>query len=423
VAVPLKYLALWSMLRNERWPLDALERERDVALRRLVTRAYENVRFYRRLFDQAGVTPDDIRTAHDLRKLPVIDKHALRTQPIDDLLRAGDRVLRLTRLSTSGSSGAPFDVYIDARCSRLRKAQSLRPYLANGRRLADRCLLLTGHPDREPKWFERLGVLREQRLDCKLTLDEQLAAVNASRPQVIQGYPSALTSLAAFAQHEGRSLHRPRLVFTDSELLTGESRRLIEDMLGVPPVDVYGTWETGNIAYQCERRQGHHVAIDCVVLEVVTDDGNPAGPGEEGRLVCTVLDNDAMPLIRYDLGDVAAYATEPCACGRSFPLLEVITGRANDQLRLADGRTISPEGLLARFDAMGAYVREYQVIQDARERFHVVVVPGVRFDETAPGRIRAIFEAWRPSVEVTIEAVERIPREPSGKRRAFRSRC
>ena len=409
------------MLRNERRPVDALERERDIALRRLVTRAYEHVRFYRQLFDQEGLTPDDVRTAHDLRKLPVIDKHTLRMQPIEDLLRAGDRVQRLTRLSTSGSSGAPFDVYIDARCSQLRKAQSLRPYLANGRRLGDRCLLLTGHPDHEPKWFERLGVLREHRLDCKLPLEQQLAAVNASRPHVIQGYPSALASLAAFVRDERRPLHRPRLVFTDSELLTAESRRLIEEMLGVPPIDVYGTWETGNIAYQCERRQGHHVAIDCVVLEVVADDGNPARPGEEGRLVCTMLDNDAMPLIRYDLGDIAAYTTEPCACGRSFPLLQVITGRANDQLRLADGRTISPEGLLARFDTMSAYIKEYQIIQDAPERFRVIVVPGVRFDDTAPGRIRAIFEAWRPSVEVTIESVEHIPREPSGKRRAFRS--
>ena len=421
MAAPLKYVALWSMLRNERRPLDALERERDVALRRLVTRAYEHVRFYRRLFDQKGLTPDDVRTAQDLRKLPVIDKRALRMQPIEDLLRAGDRVQQLTRLSTSGSSGAPFDVYIDARSSQLRKAQSLRPYLSNGRGPGDRCMLLTGHPHGAPKWFERLGVLREHRLDCKSPLEQQLAMVNALRPHVIQGYPSALASLAAFVRDERRMLHQPRLVFTDSELLTAENRRLIEEVLGVPPIDIYGTWETGNIAYQCERRQGHHVANDCVILEVIPDDGNPARSGEEGRLVCTVLNNDAMPLIRYELGDIAAYATEPCGCGRSFPVLKVITGRANDLLRMADGRTISPEGLLARFDTMGAFIREYQVIQDALEQFRVLVVPGVRFDDAAPGRIRAIFEAWRPSVAVTIEAVDQIPRESSGKRRVFRS--
>jgi phenylacetate-CoA ligase len=255
-----------------------------------------------------------------------------------------------------------------------------------------------------------------------LPLEQQLAVVNAWRPHVIQGYPSALTSLAAFVRDERRSLHRPRLVFTDSELLTAESRRLIEEMLGVLPIDVYGTWETGNIAYQCERRQGHHVAIDCVVLEVLADDGNPARRGEAGRLVCTMLDNDAMPLIRYDLRDIAAYTTEPCACGRSFPLLKVITGRANDQLRLAGGRTMSPEGLLARFDTLSACIREYQVIQDALERFRVIVVPGLQFNDSTPGRIRAIFEAWRPSLEVTIEVVDHIPREPSGKRPAFRSR-
>lgn len=421
MTVPLKSLALWSMLRNERRPIAALERERDAALRRLLRNAYEHVRFYRKLFDREGLTPDDIRTAQDLRKLPVIDKRTLRMQPLEDLLRTGARVSRLVRLSTSGSAGAPFNVYIDGRCQRLRRAQALRPYLTNGRRLGDRALLLTGHPDREPKWFERLGVLRERRVDCMAPLEQQLAAINGWRPQVIQGYPSALTSLAAFVRDERRPLHRPRLVFTDSELLTAESRRLIEETLGAPVIDVFGTWEAGNVAYQCDRRQGHHVAIDCAILEVLAADGDPARPGEDGRLVCTVLDNDAMPLIRYDLGDIAAQSSELCACGRSFPLLQVISGRSNDQLRLGDGRAISPEGLLARFGAMSGSVREYQIIQEALEGFRVLVVPGVQFDDAAGGRIRAIFEAWRPSVQVTIEAVDAIPREPSGKRRAFRS--
>lgn len=422
LAAPLKYLALWSMLRNERRPVHELERERDAALRQLVRRAYDQVHFYRRVFDREGLTPDDIQTAYDLRKLPVIEKQTLRMQPLEDLLRIGDRPERLTRLSTSGSSGTPFDVYIDARCQRLRKAQSLRPYLTNGRRVGDRSLLLTGHPDLQPKWFERLGALRERRVDCAAPLEQQLAAINASRPQVIQGYPSALAALTAFVRDERRPLHRPRLVFTDSEMLTAAHRRLIEETLGVPPIDVYGTWEVGNIAYECAQRQGHHIAIDCVVLEVLAGNGDPARPGEDGRLVVTMLDNDAMPLIRYDLGDVAARSTESCACGRSFPLLQVISGRANDQLRLAEGRAISPEGLLARFGPMSARVREYQVIQETPDRFRVVVVPGPEFDESTPGRIRAIFEAWQPSVEVTIEAVDHIPREASGKRPAFRSR-
>lgn len=423
VTASLKSFALWSLLRNERRPLDALERERDAALRRLVARAYAQVRFYRELFDRAGLKPEDIRTAGDLGKLPVIDKQILRAQPIDAMLRAGERPERLTRLSTSGSSGKPFDVFLDARCSRLRKAQSMRPYLTNGRKIRDRALLLTGHPDRGPKWFERWGLLREQRLDCKLPLEAQLATVDASRPQVVQGYPSALTALAAFARELRRPLHRPRLVFSDSELLTARDRQAIEEAWGTSPIDVFGTWETGNIAYQCERRGGYHMAIDCAVLEVLADDGRPAQPGVAGRLVCTMLDNDAMPLVRYDLGDIAAIATEACDCGRSLPLLQVIAGRVNDQLRLADGRTISPEGLLAGFGTMSALIREYQVVQEAPERFSVIVVPGAAFDDAARGRIRAIFETWRPSVAVTIETVDRIAREPSGKRRTFRSRC
>jgi phenylacetate-CoA ligase len=163
------------------------------------------------------------------------------------------------------------------------------------------------------------------------------------------------------------------------------------------------------------------VAIDCVILEVVTGDGTPARAGTEGELVCTVLDNLAMPLIRYNLHDVAAYSTAACACQRSFPLLHVISGRSNDQLRLVDGRTMSPEGLLARFDSMSAAVREYQVVQEALDRFRIVVVPGACFDEAAGERIRSVFASWDPSAHVTIDIVDRIPREASGKRRTFRS--
>src|SRR5262245_41645991 len=118
--VALKPLALWSMLRNERRSPEEIERERDAALQRLGARAYESVRFYRRVFDEAGLKPADVRTADDLLKLPVIDKRSLRAQPLEDLLRSGERAERLTKLSTSGSSGAPFDVYLDGRANSLR---------------------------------------------------------------------------------------------------------------------------------------------------------------------------------------------------------------------------------------------------------------------------------------------------------------
>lgn len=420
--IPGKYAALWSMMQNEHRPLASLVQLQEAKLQRLVRHAYDHVPFYRRMFKSRGLSPEDIQTLVDLRKLPVIDKEALKAQPVTDLIsNHHDSIADLIRVSTSGSSGVPFDFFIDRRCEQLRKAQSLRPYLSNGRRLTDCSVYFTGFPDQKPKWFERLGVLREWRIGCNEPHAFQLQAFNRFRPQVIQGYPSALTSLASFVRDQAVQIHKPRLIFTDSELLTPENRRLIEQTYRAPVIDVFGSWETGNIAYECDRHRGYHMAIDCVVFELITKDGNPAGDGEEGEMVCTVLDSLAMPLIRYNLHDIAARTAHPCPCQRSFPLLEVIAGRSDDMVRLADGRTLSPQGFLASFNFVNEAVKEFQIIQQAVDRFHIVVAPSARFDGAAGERIRSMVSSRYPSAQVSTIVVDRIQREPSGKLRSFRS--
>lgn len=410
---------LLSMMRNERRPLASLVRLQEAKLRRLIRHAHDHVPFYRLMFKKHGVAPEEIQTLDDLRKLPVIDKGDLKACPLTDVIsNYHDSIDDLIRVSTSGSSGVPFDIFIDQSYNRLRKAQSLRPYLSNGRRFTDCSVYFTGFPDQKPKWFERLGVLREQRISCNVPHALQLQAFNKFRPQVVQGYPSALTSFASFVRDGGIQISRTRLIFTDSELLTPEGRGLIEQTFGAPVIDVFGTWETGNIAYECDRHCGYHIAVDCVMLELVTEGGKPAGDGEEGEIVCTVLDNLTMPLIRYNLHDIAAYTADTCACRRSFPLLNVIAGRSDDTVRLADGRTLSPQGFLASFNFLNETVSEFQIIQEAIDRFTIIVVPGPHFDSE---RIRSMVASRYPSARVSITVVERIQREASGKLRSFRS--
>lgn len=415
-----KYVALWSLLKNERRRPAELAAMQEAKLRRLVRHAFEQVPFYRRLYKEHRVSPEDIRTAEDLAMLPVIDKEMLTAQPLCDLIsdRHGSSD-ELIRLSTSGSSGIPFDLFIDKPYEQLRKAQALRPYLSNGRRLADRVVYVTGYPDKKPKWFMHLGVLEEKRIACDLPHARQVELCNALRPQVLQGYPSALTSLASYVRDEDLEIVRPRLIFTDSELLTSESRNLIERTFGAPLIDVFGTWETGNIAYECDRHQGYHFAIDCVRLELIKQDGKPAGEHEVGEIVCTALDNFAMPLIRYNLHDVAAFATGPCVCGRNFPVLDTVGGRSDDMVRLADGRTLSPQGFLTSFNFLSDAVKEFQVVQEATDRFRITVVPAACFDEAASERIRRSVSSRYPGSEVSIAVVDRIEREASGKLRSF----
>ena len=208
----------------------------------------------------------------------------------------------------------------------------------------------------------------------------------------------------------------------DSELLAPDCRKLLHDSFGTEPIDVFGSFETDNIAWQCERRSGYHVAIDCAVVEVLAADGRPLGPGEgTGDLVVTVLGNFAMPFIRYNLRDRAAWLASDCSCGRSLPLLDVTAGRADDLLTIGSERR-SPMRLLGRFDRLGTAVSEYRVLQLAADELLIEVVPGPDWQASLEPTLLDWVAREDGALRARVATVASIPRAPSGKYKAFESR-
>jgi phenylacetate-CoA ligase len=416
-----KYVALAALMRNERRSPQALAELQGRRLQRLVRHACAHVPLYARLFREAGVDPDDIRGAADLQRLPVIDKDLLRSLPIEDVIDCRRRLDDLVEKRTSGSSGSPFRFFADPAFDAQCKAQYLRPYLSNGRNPFDRVLRFTAFPEDRPRWFQRLGLMRETLVGCSAPADEQLAALQVANADIVQGYPSVLSALAARIDPQAPGFRYPRMVFTDSELLTPAARRLIDETFGAPVFDVYGTYETDNIGYECSEHSGYHLAIDCVIVEVL-ENGAPVAAGESGDLVCTVLGNYGMPFIRYSLGDVAALSPEACRCGRSLPLMSIVEGRRVDCVRLPDGGLQSPMRFLGALDSIDELALEYQVVQSSPGDFLVKLVPRRELADDDQQHIAGLIRAQLPDARVTIQPVGHIPREASGKRRTFTSR-
>src|SRR5207244_11937336 len=102
---------------------------------------------------------------------------------------------------------------------------------------------------------------------------------------------------------------------------------------------------------ECPEHSGLHVNADGVLIEIVAG-GRPAPPGTPGAIVVTDLSNFAMPLIRYQIGDVGVLADRACPCGRGLPLLESIEGREADYVVTADGRLVSGISLTENFALM-----------------------------------------------------------------------
>jgi len=129
-----------------------------------------------------------------------------------------------------------------------------------------------------------------------------------------------------------------------------------------------------------------------------------------------------MPFIRYEIGDLVTLSSQACNCGRTLPLISAIEGREMDQVVLPDGGRVSPMAFLELTSILPGLAREYQIIQESIDDFTVLVNLIRPLDENERRAIVEIGRTFNASARVQIESVNCIPREPSGKRRAFISK-
>lgn len=409
-----RVLHLRALMRDQYLPPARLEAMQAKKLGALLRHAVAKVPFYRERFSGLEVPAGGV-TPSFLRKLPLVDKAALRAAGSDAW--DGPATPDDHWIQTSGSSGEPFRFPITRAWDQRRKAQYLRPYLSNGRGMRDPVVRLTASPRPMP-WFAKLGLLPELQLACDTAPDEVLAAMRTHGARVLQGYPSALRLLAQHVRAQGITPPPVHRLFTDSEMLTPSTRRLVEGTFGAPLLDVYGSFETDNIAWQCEAGRGHHVTTDTVILELLRD-GEPVADGEEGEIVVTVLENFRSPFIRYRLRDMARRLPGPCACGRGFPLIEITRGRADDLLRLPDGSERSIQRVLGALDGLAAALVHHQLRQRADGTCELVYVPAPDAGEGLAATLRDTVGPLLGGQPLVLTAVESIPLTAAGKLRAF----
>jgi phenylacetate-CoA ligase len=415
-----KYWHLFSLMRNERRTLDYLLDMQMFKLKRLLAHAYHNVPFYREKFRQAGLLPGDVKTMEDFQRLPIISKADFHQQTCMDYIDRRIEQKALTSIKTSGSSGETLEFFVDRAYDQFRKAQFLRPYLTNGQRITDRILSFTGRPRLHKRFMEYALLLREKQISSHLDPQIHLEILRKFRPEVVRGYPSVLALIGAQIHGETQLLYPPRRIFTDSELLTPAMRRTIETAFNRKVVDIYGTMETDNIGYECEQHCGYHIAIDCVIMEFV-ENGKTVEPGAPGEIVCTVLENFAMPFIRYRLNDFGICAAKACSCGRAFPLMTGLQGRTHSYALTREGERVSSTTLLAEMDHFADYIKAFQIFQEDYNLFTLNLVPGKKYGRSVAEKILARFNNLFPGAVIRIALSERLCKEGSGKVMPFKS--
>jgi phenylacetate-CoA ligase len=231
--------------------------------------------------------------------------------------------------------------------------------------------------------FERRLVLRLETLpplepmppaQLAATLDRYLEQIDRLRPAHLRGFPIYLLWLADRCHERGGAPEGLAVVAPYGGLASPVMMERIARGLGCRFVQKYGTSELGVVAGGCGRSPGMHVFEDLFHVEVLHG-GRPAEPGAVGRLAVTDLINRAMPLVRYDVGDMGRLHPGPCPCGRRTARVEVL-GRAQEVLE-------APAGMLTASD-----VADTVFADPAASNF--------RLEEVAPGSFEAAVVA-RPS--------------------------
>jgi phenylacetate-CoA ligase len=413
--------------RREMLRLSKASREqvRDLArlrLRELLCFAGDRLPYYAQQFERHGLDPRAADPYGELARLPALEKADVRAN-VKHLIFP-DAPGGLIPCGSGGTSGDTLHFFID----RAREAQPLacRMFMQGlfGVRPGDRRVYLWGSPiESRGPWIKRCRdrLLHELVLDAfdmgPAAIDAHLAAICAFKPRLIYAYPSAAACLARHAVRRFGPRRFPwlQLVVLTGEEITPDQRAQVREAFGCAVAAEYGSREVGLIAHECPQG-GLHIMSPHIHVEVVA--GAVAAPAAQpGEVLCTTLTTRAQPLIRYRLGDVAALISESCACGLPFPLMRIVGGRTSGFVLLSDGRLChgAVSSTVLR-DEPG--IVEFKTLQQTIDRFEVLLVVDERFERGTIARIQKRYRSlFGPRVQVTCRVVDRIPPDPSGKRR------
>ncbi len=304
-----------------------------------VKHVYENVKYYRDLMDEKGVTPDDIRSTDDLHKLPFLTKADLRdAYPYGLLAKPLSECTEIH--STSGTTGKRVVAFYTKNDIDLWHDCCARAITAVGGTKDDVCQvcygygLFTGGPGLDGG---------SHKVGC-LTLP--MSSGNTERQiQFMRDMGATIICCTpSYAAYIGETLHDMGLTTDDIKLKAGifgaepwteEMRRSIEKSLGIKAYDIYGLTETSGpgVSFECSEQTGMHINEDHFIPEIIDPDTGEVLPEDSvGELVFTSITKEAFPLLRYRTRDLCVLSRKKCSCGRTLIKMAKPMGRSDDMM-------------------------------------------------------------------------------------------
>jgi len=447
--------------KRQFWSRQQVREWQDGRLRELVAGAVCDVPYYRDLALSLGLQANDIRSVDDLIRIPPTTKTAIQQHFPDGMTPNSARDPDHRVVGTRGTTNRLMVIHDFHRRDHIR-ATGLNvltidaPYRFGDRRLAippDVCSIVCGLEGMRDSTVARhlvtmwrrkkfrdanaisdlRGLVMTNWIECETVLepfgadgthidDERLQAyldrIAQVRPAMVMALPEYLQALAAYIDRKGCAPPPVKVIRPMGANLDEVTKGRIEQAFGAPVREHYGSLELGGMAFDCRNRCGMHLLEDQYVFEVVAN-GKRVAEGELGSLLITDLYSRSMPLIRYQIGDMARITHAPCACGRTTARL-TLEGRIEDTIVTPEGRFVTPEQVACTLYG-GSTIDQFQLIENDNGSCELRYVdrPDSRFDS------KALVELLRPLLgaerRIVPRRVRSIAPESSGKFRHVKS--
>lgn len=404
------------------WSIDRLRVYRDQRLRAFIHHCARTVPFYRRRFQEYGISPDDINGLEDLKCLPILTREEVQDFYSDLVSEAVPQQEKIIA-HTSGTTGGGLRFATTLRAVQEQWATWWRYRRWHGLQMGTWCAYFGGRSvvpitqDRPPFWrynYPGKQILFSAYHMNPNSLSAYIDELRHRRPPWFHGYPSLLALLATYILESGKDLgYQVRWVTVGAENLLKQQVDLMERAFGVRPKQHYGMAEAVANISECEYGR-LHVDEDFAAVEFVP---NPHSLGY--KVIGTNFTNLATPLLRYDVKDVVTLSNDECPCGRQGRVVESLDGRLEDYVILRNGTRI---GRMDHIFKDLVNIREAQIIQ--REPGVVIfrIVP--RNNYSAADEVILRREATKRlgvDTEIIVEYVDRLPRSLTGKLRFVES--
>lgn len=401
------------------WPLSFIEKWKGEQLQRVVEVAAKQVPYYRNSF--GGRAWKHVTSEAGLPLLPLLEKQSIRQNEQAFLVQSAPRGA-LWKQKTSGTTGTSLSIYWPKSMTQRMWAidEVLVRNVAGVGQKVPRAMMggrpvVPGNTDEPPYWRfnRRWGQLYFSSYHVsRRTASEYVKALRKYESVWMTGYGSAIAALASSAIELGMDTCQLRSVIVSGDTLLDDMRRSIEAFFQCKCFDQYGQSEGVAAAMECPY--GHmHVIPFVGIIEILNEDGSPCKPGEVGEIVATGLLNDAMPLIRYRIGDYAALEKgQDCPCGNPNPILANLEGRMDDYLITSDGRKI---GRLSTAMKRSPTIHSAQLVQDKPGHAFLLVRPGALYSSS---HAEAVCDDIRERIGIfalDVLEVPEIPKTPRGK--------